>query len=145
MNATVGDLEGNAAKVLAAWTTPKPKAPIFMWQPELFITGYPPEDLVLKPAFQAAARRAVEALPQRRPTAPHVSWAPSGSPRPALQRSGPSFGRQDRAGALQVDLPNYGVFDEKRVFTAGSLPSPITVKGVRIVVPTSVRTSGRTR
>src|SRR6516164_7113887 len=62
LNPTVGDVEGNAAKARAARARAAADGADLVVLPELFITGYPPEDLVLKPAFQAACRSAVETL-----------------------------------------------------------------------------------
>ena len=62
LNPTVGDVEGNAAKARAARARAQADGADLVVLPELFIAGYPPEDLVLKPAFQAACRTAVEAL-----------------------------------------------------------------------------------
>src|SRR5262245_58812349 len=62
LNPTVGDLAGNAAKLRQARAQAAAKGADLVVFPELFITGYPPEDLVRKPAFAAAARAAVEAL-----------------------------------------------------------------------------------
>src|SRR5512138_3197887 len=62
LNPTVGDVPGNAAKARAAREKALADGADLLVLPELFITGYPPEDLVLKPAFQAACREAVEAL-----------------------------------------------------------------------------------
>src|SRR5271154_2001319 len=62
LNPTVGDVEGNAAKARAARARAQADGADLVVLPELFIAGYPPEDLVLKPAFQAACRAAVEAL-----------------------------------------------------------------------------------
>src|SRR5271169_1925500 len=62
LNSTVGDIAGNAEKVRRARQTAAAQGADLVVFPELFIAGYPPEDLVLKPAFQAACRAAVEAL-----------------------------------------------------------------------------------
>src|SRR5207248_11057357 len=62
LNPTVGDVTGNAAKARAARDRAKADGADLVVLPELFICGYPPEDLVLKPAFQAACRAAVEEL-----------------------------------------------------------------------------------
>ena len=62
LNPTVGDVTGNAAKARAARDRAKADGADLLLLPELFICGYPPEDLVLKPAFQAACRAAVEEL-----------------------------------------------------------------------------------
>jgi len=135
LNPTVGDIAGNAAKVRAA-RAQVPDADLIVF-PELFISGYPPEDLVLKPAFQVGCRAAVEAL--ARDTA---------TPGPALLVGTPwvEAGKLYNAVALleggriaalrfKVDLPNYGVFDEKRLFAAGPLPGPVSFRGVRLGVP----------
>src|SRR5437868_13526458 len=62
LNPTVGDVTGNAAKARIARDKAKADGADLLVLPELFICGYPPEDLVLKPAFQAACRAAVEEL-----------------------------------------------------------------------------------
>src|SRR6202166_3347658 len=62
LNPTVGDIEGNAAKARAARARAAADGSDLLVLPELFITGYPPEDLVLKPAFQSACRVAIETL-----------------------------------------------------------------------------------
>ena len=91
---------------------------------------------MLKPAFQDAARSVVERLAEMTADGPAILvgtiWVNDGSlyNAVALLRDG----KVDQL-RFKVDLPNYGVFDEKRVFTPGSLPSPVTVKGVRIGVP----------
>ncbi len=64
-NPTVGDVEGNAAKARAARERAKADGADLVVLSELFLTGYPPEDLVLKPAFQSACRAATEALGAR--------------------------------------------------------------------------------
>ncbi len=105
--------------------------------PELFITGYPPEDLVLKPAFQAACRAAVETL--ARETADGGPAMLIGSP---WVEDGKLYnavalldGGQIAALRFKANLPNYGVFDEKRLFARGPAAGPVTVKGVRVGVP----------
>jgi NAD+ synthase len=136
LNPVVGDLEGNAAKVLAAYDTAAREGADLIVFPELFITGYPPEDLVLKPAFQRAARQKVEEL------APALSKGPAALIGTIWADAGrlynvAAFVENGRVEAVRckVELPNYGVFDEKRVFDPGPLPGPISVRGVRIGVP----------
>ncbi len=106
--------------------------------PELFIAGYPPEDLVLKPAFQAACRAAIESAGarDRRTGARRCSSARHGS----TTASSTTRWRCSSGGAIaalryKVDLPNYGVFDEKRVFAPGPVPGPVNFRGVRLGVP----------
>src|ERR1051326_4690828 len=116
LNPTVGDVEGNAAKARAARVRAAADGADLVVLPELFITGYPPEDLVLKPAFQAACRSAVEML--ARETA-------DGGPAMLIGSPWVDDGKLYNAVALldggriaalrfKVNLPNYGVFDEKR-------------------------------
>ena len=133
----MGDVEGNAAKARAARAQAKADGADLMVLPELFISGYPPEDLVLKPAFQSACRAAVEAL--ARETADGGPAMLVGSPwveddklynACALLDSG-------RVAAIRfkANLPNYGVFDEKRLFARGPAAGPLTIRGVRVGVP----------
>ncbi|WP_027532195.1 NAD+ synthase [Bradyrhizobium sp. WSM3983] len=137
LNPTVGDIEGNAAKVRSARARAIADGADLVLFPELFIAGYPPEDLVQKPAFQAACRSAIEALARE-----------TGDGGPALLVGTPwvDDGRLYNACALldggriaalrfKCNLPNYGVFDEKRLFARGPAAGPVTVRGVRIGVP----------
>ena len=137
LNPTVGDVSGNAAKARAARDKAQADGADLVVLPELFITGYPPEDLVLKPAFQAACREAVEAL--ARETA-------GGGPAVLIGTPWVEDGKLYNACALldggriaalrfKANLPNYGVFDEKRLFARGPASGPVTVKGVRVGVP----------
>jgi NAD+ synthase len=135
LNPIVGDVAGNAAKVRAARKA-APDADLILY-PELFIAGYPPEDLVLKPAFQAACRSAVEEL--ARETANGGPALIVGTPwvENGLLYNAVALLTGGRIAALRfkVDLPNYGVFDEKRVFAPGPLPGPVNFRGVRIGIP----------
>src|SRR5947209_4398577 len=137
LNPTVGDISGNLecarrARMQAA----RDGADVIAFS-ELFIAGYPPEDLVLKPAFQAACRSAVEAL--ARDTAdsgPAVligtPWVEDGKLYNAYALLA---GGKVEAVRFKVNLPNYGVFDEKRVFASGPLPGPVSHRGVRLGLP----------
>ncbi|MEI9804603.1 MAG: NAD+ synthase [Pseudolabrys sp.] len=137
LNPTLGDIAGNAEKVRRARVEGQRQGADLVVFPELFIAGYPPEDLVLKPAFQAACRAAIEELARE-----------TAAPGPALLVGSPwvDGGKLYNAVALldggaitalryKVDLPNYGVFDEKRVFAPGPLPGPVSFRGVRLGIP----------
>jgi NAD+ synthase len=135
-NPIVGDIAGNVDKLRAAHRTAAAKGADLLVTTELFVTGYPPEDLVRKPAFGAAARAAVEAL----------AGELAGGPAALIGTIWPDEVRLYNAVVLvdggriegvrtKVDLPNYGVFDEKRVFDPGPLPGPLNMRGVRIGVP----------
>src|SRR5256885_13503588 len=114
LNPTVGDVTGNAEKARRACATAAGQGADLIIFPELFIAGYPPEDLVLKPAFQAACRTAVEALARETASGPAVlvgaPWGEDGKLHNThlLLESG-----KINAARHQVDLPNYRVFDEK--------------------------------
>ena len=135
MNQRVGDLAGNAADILA-WRAKATGADLVM-VPELQLTGYPLEDLVLKPEFVRrsleAAERLADATADDGPAllfgALHVE---DGLVYNAMILAD---GGRIVARTLKHELPNYGTFDEKRVFASGPLPSPIEFRGVRIGVP----------
>ncbi|MGB3865399.1 MAG: NAD+ synthase [Xanthobacteraceae bacterium] len=136
LNPTVGDIAGNAARARAARARAKAERADLVVLPELFIAGYPPEDLVLKPAFQAACRAAIEDLARESAGGPAMligtPWVDGGRLYNAC-----ALLADGRINALRykVNLPNYGVFDEKRVFARGPVAGPVTVGGVRIGVP----------
>ncbi|MGH1418271.1 MAG: NAD+ synthase [Hyphomicrobiaceae bacterium] len=136
LNPTVGDIDGNGEKVIAAHAQAKAAGGDLVVLPELFLTGYPPEDLVLRTAFQAAAHDKVQELAQTLSDGPGVLlgtiWQQGGELYNAvvlLDRG------KIEAVRFKVDLPNYGVFDEKRVFASGPLPGPVNFRDVRIGVP----------
>ncbi|MEZ5850278.1 MAG: NAD+ synthase [Hyphomicrobiaceae bacterium] len=136
MNPTLGDLAGNAEKLKRARADAAAQGADLVVFPELYISGYPPEDLVRKPAFAAACRVAVEKLARELTDGPAVLvgtvWPEDDKVynAVALIENGRITGVR-----YKVDLPNYGVFDEKRVFDAGPLPGPLSFRGVRIGVP----------
>ena len=137
VNPLVGDVAGNAALVRRMRDDAAAQGADLVVFPELVLVGYPPEDLVLRPALVAAAAEALHALERDSagPGAPGVvvtlPWRQNGCLRNsvALVAEGRSELRFKHA------LPNYGVFDEKRVFDAGPLPEPVTFRGVRLGLP----------
>ena len=134
LNPTLGAIKDNLARAREA-RREAADADLILF-PELFICGYPPEDLVLRPTFVAACRDAVEELAKDTVTGPAVliglPWREGAHlyNSVALLANG-----KIEAVRHKFDLPNYGVFDEKRVFNAGPAPGPISFKGVRLGVP----------
>ncbi len=137
LNPVVGDIAGNASRVRKARSVAAGLGADLLVFTELFISGYPPEDLILKPAFVAAARASIEALADE--TADDgpalligTPWAEEGRVYNAVVLLD---GGKIAAVRYKADLPNSGVFDEKRVFAAGPLPGPVNFRGIRIGVP----------
>src|ERR1700678_2300974 len=137
LNPTVGDVAGNAAKARVARTKAQAAGADLVVLPELFIAGYPPEDLVLKPAFQSECRAAIEGL--ARDTADGGPAMLGGSP---WVEDGKLYnacalldGGRVAAIRFKAKLPNYRVSDEKRLFARGPAAGPVTVRGVRVGVP----------
>ena len=133
----VGDIAGNRDRLRKARAEAAAFGADLVMAPELFLAGYPPEDLVLKPAFQEACRAASEDL--ARLTADGgpaalvgLPWVEDGKLYNAMALLD---GGRIEAVRFKVDLPNYGVFDEKRVFAPGPSPGPIVFRGVRVGVP----------
>lgn len=137
LNPKVGDVAGNLAKVRAARAEAASQGAELVLYPETVLSGYPAEDLVLKPAFQKACHEAVEALqadtkdggPALFVTTPWREGDKLHNAIIALDK-GEIIGKR-----FKVDLPNYGVFDDKRVFAPGPMPGPLVFNGVRIGVP----------
>ena len=136
LNPTVGDVGGNTEKVRRARDKAAAMGADLVAFPELFLAGYPPEDLVLKPAFHSACRAAVEMLARESKEGPAVlvgtPWVEDGKLYNAYVLLA---GGVIEAVRFKVDLPNYGVFDEKRVFVPGPMPGPVLIEGVRIGIP----------
>ena len=118
IDTTVGDLEGNRARILSRLEEAKEAAADIVLFPELAITGYPPEDLLLRPSFiRAADRSLAEVAREARGIAALV-----GTPR--LERDlynacAVCAGGEVKAIYRKRFLPNYGVFDEHRYFAPG--------------------------
>ncbi len=134
LNPVMGDIAGNLARARAARAQAQ-GADLILFS-ELFIIGYPPEDLVLKPALQEDARTAIESLAADTASGPAMLI---GAPWVEGHKLHNAFllleGGKIVDKTFKVDLPNYGVFDEKRVFSAGPSPKPFNFRGIKIGVP----------
>lgn len=131
LNTVVGDIDGNADRITAALGEAADAGADVTLVPELAITGYPPEDLLLRPAFAAAARAAVDRVASTVTTGLAIIGFPEWN------------GDCHNAAAVVADgrvqavyhkrfLPNYGVFDEARYFRAGGAAMILEVDGAKI-------------
>jgi NAD+ synthase (glutamine-hydrolysing) len=131
MNPTVGDIAGNTVKIRDLLARARQADVQLVLFPELAVTGYPPEDLLLKEHFLADAREAVDAI------ATDVTGlvAIVGFPERAEDAYNAAAVMADgavRAIYRKMRLPNYGVFDEMRYFQSGTRPAIIEVDGVKV-------------
>ncbi|MGZ9811045.1 NAD+ synthase [Pseudoroseicyclus sp. H15] len=136
-NPVLGDLAGNAARAKEAWQAGRDAGSDFVVMPEMWITGYQPQDLVMKPAFTRDAMAVVEQLAKDCAEGPML-----GVGAPYLAETGLLYNSYAilKDGAvhyrkLKTELPNYNVFDEKRVFAAGPLAGPFDAGPLRIGLP----------
>ncbi len=136
INPTVGDVDGNLDCILGARAEAAQGGAGLVITGELAVSGYPPEDLVLKRAFQDAVEKGVEKL---------ASETKDGGPGMLIGTPWRHDGKLYNAALLLEDggiaaerfkheLPNYGVFDEKRIFQPGPLPGPVAFRDVRLGV-----------
>ena len=135
LNQRVGDLRGNADAMLA-WRSKAGDVDLVLF-PEQQLIGYPAEDLVLKPAFQQAASVELARL-----AAATADGGPAMLVGSILQEADGLFnivalldGGKIIAVRKKHELPNYGTFDEKRIFTSGPLPEPVEFRGVKLGLP----------
>jgi NAD+ synthase len=138
LNPIVGDVAGNLEKAIEAMKDADRHGADLVLFTELFISGYPPEDLVLKPAFLQKCAEAVQTLAEY--TAGKAGpGLIIGYPRQNGDKRHNSIAVIDNGEIIairdKVDLPNYGEFDEKRVFDAGEMPGPVNFRGIRLGIP----------
>ncbi len=136
LNPTVGDIEGNAAKAAAAWRKGREAQADLVALPEMFITGYNTQDLVMKPVFHRAAMRAVQALAEDCADGPALAI---GAPWVEDEKLYNAYlilrGGKIVSKVLKHHLPNETVFDEVRLYDAGPMGGPYAVGNVRIGSP----------
>ena len=137
LNQSVGDLSGNAAQMLAARARARGAGADLIVFPELHLIGYPPEDLILKPALIERAAAELEALAHETADGGPAMLVGSVFVVDGALHNGVALldGGKVAAIRLKHELPNYGTFDEVRLFQPGPLPEPIVFRGVMIGVP----------
>jgi NAD+ synthase len=136
-NPTVGDVAGNTAVVRRLRDEAGRQGAELVVFSELVLVGYPPEDLVLRPALVEAAAEALHELERDS----------AGGSSPAIVVTLPFADQSGLYNSVAVvadgrseirfkrELPNYGVFDEKRVFSTGPLPEPVAFRGISLGIP----------
>ena len=135
LNPTVGDIDGNLARIRRARDRAAAGGADLVVLPELALIGYPPEDLVLRPSVVDACHAAIDCLVRESHNAPALiattPWREDGR----VYNAAIVIDKGTTTRRFKSDLPNYGVFDEKRVFTPGPMPDPVNFRGITIGVP----------
>ena len=135
LNPTVGDIDGNLARIRRARDRSAAMGADLVVLPELALIGYPPEDLVLRPSVVDACHAGIDCLVRDSHDAPALiattPWRENGH----VYNAAILIDKGTTTRRFKSDLPNYGVFDEKRVFTAGPIPEPVKFRGITLGVP----------
>jgi NAD+ synthase len=135
LNQQVGDLAANAASIHRVRAQARDSDLIVF--PEMHLIGYPPEDLILKPALIARAAQELEKLASETADGGPALLVGSVFVRDGALHNGVALLEGGRIAAVRFkyELPNYGTFDEKRYFLPGPLPDPVVFKGVSLGLP----------
>jgi NAD+ synthase (glutamine-hydrolysing) len=134
LDLVVGDLDGNAARILDAYEQAEAAGCDLVAFPELAVTGYPPEDLLLRPAFVAGANETLEKIAARTGRAAAVVGFPDVG-RDLFNAAAVCANGRVLGVYRKHLLPNYAVFDEQRYFTPSTVDGPLfVVAGVRVAV-----------
>lgn len=134
LNPTVGDLKGNFEKIRRV-RDENPDSDLIIF-PEMISTGYPTDDLVLNEHFMERVEHEVRNLAFET-TSPALLISTPWPEEDKLYNAALLIHERQILGVIpKKHLPNYGVFDEKRIFTAGELPEPIEFKGTKLGIMT---------
>ncbi|MCP5389502.1 MAG: NAD+ synthase [Novosphingobium sp.] len=135
VNQTVGDIAGNAAEILAVRARAG-KVDLVAF-PEMQLIGYPAEDLILKPSLIERAQAELDRLAQATNDGGPALLVGSVFVRDGALHNGVALldGGRVTATRFKHELPNYGTFDEKRLFTPGPLPEPVLFRGAMLGLP----------
>jgi len=134
INCIVGDLAGNAKKIVSYAAMAKEQGATLVVTPELSLCGYSPEDLLLRPDFLLACDDALAALAKQLPDMTVIVGHPHQQGDQCFNAASILEGGSIVATYHKQALPNYGVFDEKRYFTHGSEPLVFNHCGVKVGV-----------
>ncbi len=136
INPTVGDLVGNGQLIASAIASAKKSGAHIALFPEMIVTGYPVEDLALRPSFQIASKAMIAEIAQSISgeivaVVGYLDTSTQGAPQNAVAII---HERQIKARYVKRHLPNYGVFDEFRNFTPGASNLVVRIKGIDVAV-----------
>ncbi|MDX9689860.1 MAG: NAD+ synthase [Alphaproteobacteria bacterium] len=135
LNPVVGDITGNAAKLMEAWRDARGRDAHLVITSELFLTGYVPDDFILKPRLWKILRETVDALARDTATGPAILLGTPWVVDDKLYNAALLLeGGKILCATYKHELPNYGPFDEKRWFRSGPLPMPFLWNGTKLGV-----------
>ncbi len=135
VNLLVGDITGNAQRIIASAQEALRQQSDIVMLPELALTGYPPEDLLLRPSLAKRVEKALALLLEQLPPELHVIVGyPRASGGKLYNAAGVLHRGEILAEYFKQELPNYQVFDEKRYFSAGDAPCIVRIKGVDVAL-----------
>jgi NAD+ synthase len=133
LNPVVGDIAGNCSKLTAAWREAAQKGADLVVTTELFITGYPPEDFARKPCLLKDVQDAVRGLARETASGPALLLGAPWQEEEKIYNTALLLdGGEIAAKVFKYDLPNYGPFDEKRVYDPAPLQMPVDWRGHRL-------------
>jgi len=137
INPTVGDVDGNASKILSVWNEHRDDTHLVVCS-ELILSGYQPEDLVLHDSFIQLCMDNAHDIADKTKNGPALIISSPWINDEKLRQNCALFIHEGEVKAIfpKYELPNYGVFDEIRVFDKGELPTPVNYMGYKLGIAT---------